>query len=70
MNTHVVAIFPGWGEWLVVAVLVAFPVALIFAVVWFAKMAVENKQENVRLRLEVGKIANELELVRKQQHPQ
>jgi hypothetical protein len=36
-------------------------------VIWFAKKTLENKRENVRLRLEVGKLADELEQVRKQQ---
>ena len=44
--------------WLVVPIL---------AVLWFVRKALENKRENVRLRLEVGKLANELEQVRKQQ---
>jgi hypothetical protein len=36
-------------------------------VIWFARRVLENKRENVRLRLEVGKLADELEQVRKQQ---
>jgi hypothetical protein len=41
----------------------------IFAVIWFAKRTIENKRENVKLRLEVGKLADELAQVRKQLQP-
>ena len=39
----------------------------ILVVIWFVRKTLENKRENVRLRLEVGKLADELEQVRKQQ---
>jgi Fe2+ transport system protein B len=62
---------PGTGEYLVIAVflavlavLVALPVLLVF---WIARKLLENSRENARLRLEVGKLADELERVRKQQ---
>ncbi len=60
----------GMTEWLIIIVLIivvyAIPIAL---VIWFAKTTIENKRENVKLRLEVGKLADELEQVRKQQQP-
>ena len=60
----------GITEWLIIIVLMivvyAIPIAL---VIWFAKKTIENKRENVKLRLEVGKLADELEQVRKQQQP-
>jgi len=71
MNMHVVAIIPGGAEWAVVAVLVILLViAPILVVIWFARKMMENKRENVRLRLEIGKLADELEQVRKQQRPE
>jgi len=44
--------------WAVVPVLVVF---------WFARKLLANSRENTRLRLEVGKLADELEQARKQQ---
>jgi hypothetical protein len=41
----------------------------ILVVIWFAKRTIENKRESIKLRLEVGKLAEELEQVRKQQQP-
>ena len=71
MNRCVVAMIPGGAEWLVVAVLVILLViAPILLVIWFARKTLENKRENVRLRLEVGKLADELEQIRRQQQPQ
>jgi uncharacterized membrane protein len=70
MNTCAFAIIPGVGEWLVIAALVILPLALILVVIWFAKMTIANKRENMKLRLEVGKLANELEHVRKQHSPE
>jgi Tfp pilus assembly protein FimT len=58
----------GTAELLVIIAVIAVSCAIpIFAVIWFAKKTVENKQENVKLRLEVSKLAEELEQVRKQQ---
>ena len=71
MNRCVAAMIPGGAEWLVVAVLVILLViAPILVVIWFARKTLENKRENVRLRLEVGKLADELEQIRKQQQSQ
>jgi hypothetical protein len=38
----------------------------IFLVIFFIRQSLRNKKENIRLRLEVGKLADELEKVRKQ----
>jgi hypothetical protein len=38
----------------------------IYLIVTFYKFLLRNKRENVRLRLEVGKLADELEQMRKQ----
>jgi hypothetical protein len=51
---------------IVVGVIYAIP---ILVVIWFVKKTIENKRENIKLRLEVGKLAEELEQVRKQQQP-
>jgi biopolymer transport protein ExbB/TolQ len=45
-----------------IGVIYAIP---ILVVIWFVKRTIENKRENVKLRLEVGKLAEELEQVRK-----
>jgi len=55
--------FPGGWEWLVILIVFGTPVVLI---ILFARLLLRNKRENVRLRLEVGKLADELERMRKQ----
>jgi len=68
MDTVVAFIAPGIAELLVISVLmVVMAVAPILVVIWFARKTLENKRENTKLRLEVGKLADELEQVRKQQ---
>jgi len=68
MYTFVAFIAPGIPELLLISVLtVVMAVAPILVVIWFARKILENKRENMRLRLEVGKLADELEQVRKQQ---
>jgi len=52
----------------VILIWVIMAVLPILAVIWFARKTMENKRENLRLRLEVGKLADELEQIRKQQH--
>lgn len=68
MDDLVAFIVPGIAETLVIvtmwAVMAAAP---ILVVIWFARKTLQNKRENVKLRLEVGKLADELEQVRKQQ---
>jgi uncharacterized membrane protein len=50
-------------EILVILVVLSIPV---FLIVTFLRSILRNKKENIRLRLEVGKLADELEKVRKQ----
>jgi|GEM_PF-2783008 len=64
MDTILPSIFPGVAEWLLIGILMAVP---ILVVIWFARKTLENKRENTKLRLEVGKLADELEQVRKRQ---
>ena len=54
---------PGPIELLIILISLGIPVLLI---ILFARFLLRNKRENVRLRLEVGKLADELEQVRKQ----
>lgn len=64
MNEPMLAFWmPGIIE--VIIVLIIFVVPVIFAIRFFSLM-LRNKNENIRLRLEVGKLADELEKVRKQ----
>lgn len=53
---------PGPIEWLIIILVAGVPVLLI---VLFLRFVLRNKRENVRLRLEVGKLADELEQERK-----
>jgi hypothetical protein len=54
---------PGPFEILVILIFLGIPIVLI---VVFLRFLLRNKKENIRLRLEVGKLADELERVRKQ----
>jgi len=54
---------PGPIELLIIPIFFGTPVVLI---ILFARFLLRNKRENVRLRLEVGKLADELEQMRKQ----
>ncbi len=54
---------PGPIELLIILISLGIPVLLI---ILFARLLLRNKRENVRLRLEVGKLADELEQMRKQ----
>ena len=54
---------PGALEVLIILIVLSIPVVLI---VMFFRLFLRNKRENVRLRLEVGKLADELEQMRKQ----
>lgn len=49
---------------LVVSIIV-FGIPIVLAITFF-RMLLRNKKENIRLRLEVGKLADELEKARKQ----
>ena len=53
---------PGPIELLVVLIVSIVPVVLI---IQFLRLFLRNKRENIRLRLEVGKLADELEQMRK-----
>ena len=53
---------PGPIEFLIILIFFGVPVLLI---ILFARFLLRNKRENVRLRLEVGKLADELEQMRK-----
>ena len=54
---------PGIIEILIVLVVFGVPIILIIV---FLKLLVRSRKENIRLRLEVGKLANEIEKMRKQ----
>ncbi len=48
-----------------IIVLIAFAITVVLIILFF-RLLLRNKKENTRLRLEVGKLADELEQVRKQ----
>jgi len=48
-------------------VLIGFAIPIVLAILFFI-MLLRNKNENIRLRLEVGKLADELEQMRKQKN--
>ncbi len=53
---------PGPIEFFIILIFFGVPVLLI---ILFFRFLLRNKRENVRLRLEVGKLADELEQMRK-----
>ena len=53
---------PGPFEILVILMVLVIPV---FLIIVFLRLIMRNKKENIRLRLEVGKLADELQQVRK-----
>ncbi len=55
----------GIGHWELLVVLI-FSLIPVILVAMFFRLLLRNKRENIRLRLEVGKLADELERVRKQ----
>ncbi len=56
----------GWELIVIIFVsLIVYGIPIVL-VIWFARLLLRNKRENVRLRLEVGKLADELEQMRKQ----
>lgn len=68
MNSFVAVMYPGTAETILIGVVYVVWFAVpILVVIWFVRKTLENKRENVRLRLEVGKLADELEQIRKQQ---
>ena len=68
MNTEMLAFgLPGVPELIIVSVLFGLGCVLPVAVVIYViRLLIRDKQENQRLRLEVGKLADELEQMRKQ----
>jgi len=61
--TAVLAFFVvGFIELLVILLVWILPIIVI---VWLVRAMLQNKRENTRLRLEVGKLADELERARK-----
>ena len=50
---------------LIVLILIVFAIPVVLAIKFF-RLMLRNKNENIRLRLEVGKLADELEKARKQ----
>ena len=58
---------PGPFELIVILVvsLIVYGIPII-AIIFIVRLLLRNKRENVRLRLEVGKLADELEQMRKQ----
>jgi hypothetical protein len=58
----------GMAELVVICLLMlAMAVVPVLVIFWFARKMVENGRENTRLRLEVSKLAHELEQTRKPQ---
>lgn len=57
---------PGGWEWVVIIFvgLMVYGIPIIL-VILFLKLFLRNRRENIRLRLEVGKLADELEQMRK-----
>lgn len=53
------------GEVEALFVLIGFAIPIVLVILFFL-LLLRNKKENIRLRLEVGKLADELEKVRKQ----
>jgi hypothetical protein len=51
---------------LTILILIFYGVPVVL-IILFARLLLRNKRENVRLRLEVGKLADELEQMRKKQ---
>ncbi len=53
------------SPWELSIVLIVFVIPIVLAIKFF-RLMLHNKRENIRLRLEVGKLADELEQARKQ----
>jgi hypothetical protein len=67
MNAFAAVIYPGALETVAVLLIgLVTTVVPILVVFWFARKMIENKRENTRLRLEVSKLAHELEQYRRQ----
>ncbi|RKY09747.1 MAG: hypothetical protein DRP66_01450 [Planctomycetota bacterium] len=68
MNTEILAVvLPGMWELIIVSVVFALTcIVPVVVVIYVIRLLIRNKRENQRLRLEVGKLADELERARKQ----
>ena len=55
-----------WAPGSILIILIFFGVPVVL-VILFLKLFLRNQRENIRLRLEVGKLADELEQMRKKQ---
>lgn len=53
------------SPWELLIVLIVFAIPVVLAILFF-RLMLRNKRENIRLRLEVGKLTDELEQARKQ----
>ncbi|MHC4745625.1 MAG: hypothetical protein ACYS8Z_27230 [Planctomycetota bacterium] len=71
MNIEILAFgMPGGFELIIISVVTLITWVLPIAVVIYViRLLINNKKENQRLRLEVGKLADELERARKQNEP-
>ena len=56
--------FGMFNVWELLISLIVLAVPIVIAIVFF-RLLLRNKKENIRLRLEVGKLADELEKARK-----
>ncbi|UCC96471.1 MAG: hypothetical protein JSW66_11580 [Phycisphaerales bacterium] len=54
---------PGPVEMIAILAFLGIPIVLVVA---FLRLLIRNKKQNTKLRLEVGKVADELERLRKQ----
>jgi uncharacterized membrane-anchored protein YhcB (DUF1043 family) len=63
MNHGLASAGPGVWEGLLIILVCGVPVLLIVLLI---RLVLRNKRENIRLRLEVGKLADEVEQARKQ----
>lgn len=57
---------PGMMEWIVLIITFVLTVLPLALIIYIVLLLVRNKKENQRLRLEVAKLADELEHIRKQ----
>lgn len=68
MINHILGFWaPGSFELIVILVvsLIVYGIPII-VIIFIVRLLLRNKRENIRLRLEVGKLADELEQMRKQ----
>ncbi len=63
--TNTLLAFGAFSVWEALISLIIFAIPVVAAIV-FIRLLLRNKKENIRLRLEVGKLADELEQARRQ----